>query len=194
MLILDEPTHTYWIDKVNYDSVTKIIEFLGLSRNYDGISSFYAERGKAAHKGVELVDKGTLDDSSVSEIVQPYIRGYREFLRVSGYEPKYTELMLHHPELRYAGTIDKVGILPKLGLGIMDVKTGDSIDPAVEDQLCAYEYLWNFHYPDTPINWKYALQLTADGKHNLVTKYSEAKAEDWVSIMKVYRKKQKRKY
>lgn len=193
MLILDEPTHTYWEGKQKYDSVTEIIKFLGLSRNYDGISSFYAERGKAVHKAVEFLDKGTLDDGSVSDVLRPYVSGYKNFLKESGYKPKAWETMLGHPILRFAGTIDKVGYLNDR-LGILDIKTSKSLDACVEDQLCAYKLLWDEHHPDMPALWRYALQLKDDGTYSLQTKYGNAPIEDWLSIMTVYRKKQKRMY
>lgn len=191
-LHLDEATHEYWCDGVKYDSVSKIIQTLGLSRDYSGISSFYAKRGTAVHKAVELVDKGTLDEGSVSELVRPYLSAYRKFLQESGYKPFKWEVALHHPVLRYAGTIDKVGYLPKIGLGGLDIKTASSVDAAVDDQLCAYNLLWIEHFPELPWNWRYALQLTGDGKYSLVTKYSNTPKEDWLSIMTVFRKKQKR--
>jgi hypothetical protein len=191
-LIFDEKSHTYWVGKVKHDSVTKIIQELGLSRDYSGISSFYAERGRAVHKAVELIDKGTLDESSVSDLVRPYVAAYRKFLEESGYRPHAWEVGLHHPVLRFAGTIDKVGYLPKIGLGIMDIKTASSVDPSVDEQLCAYDMLWTEHHPDMPAQWRYALQLTGDGKYSLITKYSDSPKEDWLSIMTVFRKKQKR--
>lgn len=196
-VFLDEASHVYWDkeQKKNYDSVTTIIKALGLSRNYENISSFYSERGKAVHKVVELVDKGTLLESTVSDVIKPYLEGYRKFLRDSGYKPHAWEVALGHEVLRFAGTIDKVGYLPKLGLGIMDVKTGDgTIDPAVEDQLCGYDVLWSEDNPDMPAMWRYALQLRSNGTYALITKYSKAPVEDWLSIMTVFRKKQKRAY
>ena len=190
-LHLDELTHEYWLDGIKYDSVTKILQALGLSRDYSGISSFYAERGRAVHKAVEFVDKGTLDEGTVSDLVRPYLSAYRKFLVESGYRAHAWEVALHHPVLRYAGTIDKVGFL-KDRLGILDIKTSSSLDPSVEDQLSAYGLLWTEHHSDLPVRWRYALQLTDDGKYNLCTKYSEAPMEDWLSIMTVFRKKQKR--
>jgi hypothetical protein len=190
-LYLDEATHTYWLGKTKFDSVTEILKFLGLSRCYDGISSFYSERGKAVHKAVEFVDKGTLDESSLSDLVRPYVVAYRKFLAESGYRPHAWEVPLYDSNLRFAGTIDKVGYLGDK-LGILDIKTSTSIDPAVEDQLCAYRFLWDQHHADGSSQWGYALQLKEDGTYSLCTKYSDCPAEDWRSIMTVYRKKQKR--
>lgn len=194
-IALDESTHTYWDGKQKYDSVTDILKYLGLSRNYAGISSFYAERGKAVHKAVELIDKGTLDESTVTETIRPYVAAYRKFLRESEYKPHRWEIRLGHPLLRFAGTIDKVGYLPKLGLGIGDIKTTDgTVDPSTEDQLCAYEVLWNENFPDLPILWRYAIQLKSNGDYALITRWSRTPLEDWLSIMTVYRKKQKRAF
>jgi hypothetical protein len=189
-LTLDHATHTYWLDKKKFDSVTKILAYVGLSRNYDGISSFYAQRGTAVHKAVELVDKGTLDDATLDPRIAPYVRGYRKFVRESGYKPDSWEVPLYHDGLGFAGTIDKVGTLSGR-FGILDIKTSRSLDPAVEPQLCAYTVLWNEHYPERPAEFKYALQLKDDGGYSLATKYSERSVDLWLSIMDVYRWKQR---
>jgi hypothetical protein len=75
----------------------------------------------------------------------------------------------------------------------LDIKTSRSIDPSVEPQLCAYALLWNEHHPDRPAEFKYALQLMEDGRYNLVTKYSATSVDLWLSIMTVFRWKQKRR-
>lgn len=188
-LTLDEATHTYWVGKKKFDSVTKILQDLGLARNYQGISSFYAERGKAVHRACELIDKGTLDNASLDPRVRPYVEGYRKFIRESGYQPQFWELPLYHPALGFAGTVDKLGSLNGR-FGILDIKTSRSLDPAVELQLCAYAVLWIESHPDSPPAFKYALQLTDDGGYKLHTKYSEASIELWLSAITVYRWKQ----
>lgn len=188
-LRLETATHEYWLGKRKYESVSKILAYMGLCANYANISSFYAERGTAVHKAVELVDKGTLDERTLDPRLHPYVAAYRRFLPESGYKPLRWEVPLHHDKLGYAGTIDKVGTLNGR-VGILDIKTSRSVDPAVEPQLCAYEILWNEHHPESPIQWKYALQLNDDGpagKYSLITKYSQTSVSLWLSILDVYK-------
>jgi hypothetical protein len=192
-LQLDESTHTYWIGKRKFDSVSRILQELHLCNDYTGISSFYAERGTAVHKAVEFVDKGTLDDATVDPAIGGYVQAYRRFLRESGYVPMYWEVALHHEQLGFAGSIDKGGKL-KDKFGIIDIKTSSSVDPAVDAQLCGYNVLWNENHPELPVEFKYALQLKPDGTYNLITKYSATSVDLWLSIMDVYRWKQKRRF
>lgn len=193
ILRLDEATHEYWLGKRKFDSVTHILQYLGLTNDYSNISSFYAERGTAVHKAVEYVDKGTLDDGKLDPIIRPYVAAYRRFLRESGYVPLHWEVPLHHPVLGYAGTIDKVGRLNGRP-GVLDIKTARSVDPAVELQLCAYAVLWDEHHPENPAAWKYALQLNdegPEGKYSLITKYSATSIDAWLSTLDVFKWKVK---
>ena len=189
-LTLDEATHTYWVGTRKLPSVTTIMSDLGLSHNFSGISSFYAQRGTAVHKAVELVDKGTLDDSTLDPRLSGYVSGYRRFLRESGYGAEYWEVPLYSESLSFAGTIDKLGTLNGR-FGVLDIKTSRTLDPAVELQLCAYTLLWNENRTERPAEFKYALQLTEGGDYSLTTKYSSASIDLWVSVMDVYRWKLK---
>lgn len=189
-LVLDEAKHEYWLGKRKLDSVTTILQYLGLTNDYSNISSFYAERGTAVHKAVEFLDKGTLDDATLDPICAPYVAAYRRFLRESTYSAVHWEVPLHHELLGYAGTIDKVGRLHGR-LGILDIKTSRTLDPSVEPQLCAYQILWDEHHADDPAHWKYALQLKDDGTYSLATKYSATSISLWLSIMDVYKWKVK---
>lgn len=189
ILRLDESDHSYWLGKRRFESVTHILQYLGLTRDYSNVSSFYAERGKAVHKAVELVDKGTLDEKTLDPILPPYVAAYRRFVRESGYTALHWEVPLYHDRMGFAGTIDKGGLLHGRR-GILDIKTSRSVDPAVELQLCAYEMLWAEHHANEGLDWKYALQLTDDGpegKYNLVTKYSATSVELWLSVLDIYK-------
>lgn len=195
ILRLDHATHEYWCGKRKFDSVTHILQYLGLTNDYSNISSFYAERGTAVHKAVEFVDKGTLDESKLDPICRPYVAAYRRFLRESGYVPLHWEIPIHHAVLGYAGTIDKVGSLNGR-VGVLDIKTSRAVDPSVELQLCAYKVLWDHANVDRPATWKYALQLNDDGpegKYSLITKYSATPIDTWLSVLDVYRWKIKNK-
>lgn len=184
--------HEYFLGKRKLDSVTQILQYLGLTNDYSNISSFYADRGTAVHKAVEFVDKGTLDDATLDPICAPYVAAYRRFLRESGYTPLYWEVPLYHGGLGFAGTIDKVGLLNGRR-GILDIKTSRTLDPSVEPQLCAYQILWDEHHADELSTFKYALQLKDDGTYNLATKYAATSLELWLAIMDVYKWKVKNK-
>ena len=192
MLRYDDKTHTYWDENRQYESVTTIISYLGLSRDYSGISSFYAERGKAVHKAVEFVDKGTLDDETLDPRIEGYVRAYRSFIQKTGYAPFQWEVPLHDTTLGFAGTIDKFGTLNGKR-GIIDIKTSKSLDPSTELQLCGYQVLWNCNNPEDGSEFKYALQLFEDGSFNLGTKWTDTSVDLWLSVLDTYKWKAKHK-
>lgn len=191
-LTLEPTTHTYWIGKRRFDSVTQILTELHLANDYKDVPAFYAERGTAVHKAVEFVDKGTLDESKLDPAIAGYVKGYQRFVDESKYKPEFCEVSLHHDQLGFAGTVDKLGFLNGK-FGVIDIKTSRSVDPAIEPQMCAYAVLWNEHHPEMPVEFKYGLQLKDDGTYALITKYSDTSIDLWLSVMDVYRWKQKRR-
>lgn len=186
-LRLDEETHRYFVGEDEYEAVSKILEALELSHRFSNLDAFYSIRGRAVHSAVEMVDKSSLDRDSLDPIIRPYVDAYLLFLRQSGYTPVETEFGMYDAEFRFAGTVDKIGMLNGR-LGILDVKTGQ-IDPAVDLQLSAYAYLWNKYHPDRKAEWRYALQLREDGTYNLVTKYSKTDTLIWEAVMVKFRGK-----
>lgn len=190
-LELDEKKNVYrGSDGQVYPRVTSILSALELGRSYLDIDPYYAERGRVVHRCVELIDKGTLDAGSVPTDAEPFVGAYRKFLDISGYKPWRWEISLWH-EKGFAGTLDKVGRINGR-LGLIDIKCTDSVDPLVDLQLCAYAVLWNRHFRDMPLEFKYALQLKPNGEPNLVTKYTNTPIALWDSVMEVYQWKKTR--
>lgn len=184
-LIVNEEEHTYRVGQLEYPSVTTILRSLDLSRAYRGVSDYYRDRGRAVHKAVELVDKGTLDEETLHETLIPYVGAYRCFVKDSGYQALCWELALYDEKVGFAGTLDKVGRLNGR-LGILDIKAASSIDPAAGLQLKGYEHLWNLWNEESPCQFRYVLQLTSDGKYQLVTKFKDDVTIPWSSVMDVY--------
>ena len=58
-------THTYVYRGVTLPSVTQILSDLKLSPSYLGIDRFYADRGTALHRTIQLFSAGDLDEESV---------------------------------------------------------------------------------------------------------------------------------
>lgn len=191
-LRFQDEDHSYWIGKKEYPSVTKILQALGLTPDYSTISSVYADRGKAVHKALEYVDKGTLDQETLDPRLLPYVSAYRRFVLESGYRSLYWELPMYHENLGFAGTPDKIGYLNGR-VGILDIKTSRTVDHSADLQLCGYSVLYNASYPQSPSTFKYVLQLTEDWKWNLITKYSDTLDAMWMSALDLYKWKVKYK-
>ena len=67
---------------------------------------YYLDRGTFVHQAISMYLSGTLDESSLSEGVKPFVDSAIEYITVSGYKPKHVELSLHSPLFRYCGTLD----------------------------------------------------------------------------------------
>lgn len=132
LLFFDEG-HKYTLDGEELPSVSELCRFL--SREiYNDISQFKldsaAQRGTAVHKATEVLDKyGTVD---VQEDILPYVQAYLKFRKEHEVDWKRIEYAVHHPEERYAGTIDRYGLLDGEE-ALVDLKTTYT----VHKPLCA---------------------------------------------------------
>ena len=131
MINFIEESHTYWteMDGATYmevPSVSSILtEMLGL--DYAKINPFYADRGTAVHKAIELTHEDNLDESSVDEEVKPFLDGYFDFLEKTKFKPMLWEQRLFSKRLWVAGTMDIAGTIGFQILNqrhLIDIKTG----------------------------------------------------------------------
>ena len=122
MIHFDEAAHTYTCDGAKVPSVSTIINDL-LGSDYSKIDPFYAERGTAVHKAIELHLQGELDESSLDEHVLPYFNGFKKFQKETGFEVEVTELRIFSRDLWFAGTLDLIGKIDGKKY-LLDIKTG----------------------------------------------------------------------
>lgn len=170
MLAFDAATHTYtWQGEV-VPHVTGIISHL---TSYDRIPPESLERarqqGVAVHKMVELDCKGTLAD--LPEWMFGHFDAWCRFKAESGFECWASERYLFHSRLGYAGTVDLVGLLPKLRTSkkpaVLDVKRSFYAGPAIGLQTAGYLEAANTAPGMDRIEERYALKLDANGTYRL---------------------------
>jgi len=127
----------------SFPSVTEVLHDVGLTRTYPDTRAMlgYRQRGSALHKAIELYHRGTLDLDTVHESIRPSFDKYQEFEVRHGFVMVASEVELIHPQHRYIGHLDLVGIMDG-DLALIDVKMSDSPDPASTYQLAAYAMLW----------------------------------------------------
>lgn len=138
--VLDEATHTYRIGDLVVPGVTSVLG------GYDGLE--FVDRlaletarifGRHVHQACHLDNIGALDESSLTESMAAYLEGWRRFRRESGFVVLSSEELVYHPAMRYAGTLDAVGMFPgKARPALLDIKTGDSAPRTVGPQTAAY--------------------------------------------------------
>lgn len=165
-----ESSHTYYYDDTEVPSVTQIIKAAGESTDYSGIPKHIlkraAEIGNRVHETVESfwMEFGPLfceDDSA-----NAYLRGYASFLEEVDYAHTVSEQRLFCTCHRYAGTVDKIGLINDTP-AIIDIKTTSQLNEnKVELQTAAYRHLAE-HIHDREIPKRYALQLKKNGDYVL---------------------------
>lgn len=164
-------THQYFLDGDELPSVTRILaplhDFLGIP---PAVLQHAADRGRAIHRAIELDCANDLDDATLHLELVPYIQAWRKFF--VDYEPEViaTEKQVHHPRLRYAGTLDaKMQI--RGSLYYVDYKATAQLPPTGGLQLKAYQEADQSQEPEPERNAKRAvLWLKNDGTYRLVEK------------------------
>lgn len=122
MIEFDDSTHTYTYEGAKVPSVSTIINDL-LKTDYSKIDPFYANRGTAVHKAIELYLQGDLDESSLDEHVTPYFKAFLKFENDTGFIVEQTELRIFCERLWFAGTLDLIGSIDGKKY-LLDIKTG----------------------------------------------------------------------
>ena len=163
ILTLEKEKHEYELDGEILPSVSEITRFI--SRELYGEVNQYtldraAERGTNVHKLTEALDK--YGSCEADEELLPYLQAYVEFR--SKHECEWTEIerSMFHPDLRYAGTLDRLGTVDGENI-IMDIKTSSQIQTvAVTAQLTLYQMMCEAN--GIKVGGLYVLQLKKDGK------------------------------
>lgn len=158
--------HIYEYRGERIPSVSEILRFM--SREVYGDIDKYvldnaAQRGTAVHSATEALDRyGTVE---CSEDIYGYIQAYARFLNEHTVEWKYIEAPIAHRRMKYAGTIDRAGMVDGC-FAIVDLKTNAAIKkPLVKAQLNGYRKLLTERRER--IENLYCLQLLPDGRYRL---------------------------
>lgn len=160
-LKFQEAGHRYFIGSREVLSVTTVLEEAGISKPFYGGARgrFYAARGTAVHTATQLDDEDDLDEDTLDEQLLGYLEGWREFRRISGFEPTLIEQTVADPLLGYAGTLDRVGMMGGR-LVLIDIKTG-SVPKWAGPQTGAYGRLIL-----KPVD-RYVVRLEDTGRYSL---------------------------
>ena len=167
VLVCDENNRIKTVDGMEKPHITDVLRDVGISKSFEGVDPWYAERGTAVHVACKLINEGTLDDSTVSEEIRPYVTAYQRWLVSSNFIADASEIPLYSTLHDFCGTLDIVGKLPIVGQSVIDIKSSSSIDPAVELQVGAQAILWEENNQTQPILGRYVLQLKSDGTYRL---------------------------
>ena len=158
VLTFDESTHTYTLDGYRLPSVTQVLERTGIvdySFIPPRIRDMALERGSAVHAAIALDLENDLDEASV-EPIMGYVIAARNARRDLGIvKPDLFEQRGHHPQYRYAGTVDLIA-----GDVLLDWKT-NSAEWWVRLQTAAYAAM----QPEPGRFKRIAVELHDDGSY-----------------------------
>jgi len=155
-----EVDHTYWLGKERLPSVTEILRDVGFSNPYADSESARL-RGKYVHEATALYDRGRLDESSLDPVIVPYVGAWKRFVQDTAFRPRLIEHSGYHAGLRYAGTLDRVGLLGNKRMVLLDIKSG-AVGAATRLQTAGY-----LGITIKPCVERYAVELRATGQYSL---------------------------
>jgi hypothetical protein len=173
-LRFDAGTHTYtWAD-APVPSVTQALEEAGIVdywRIPEPVCQMALERGRAVHLAAQWDDEGVL--ARCPESLAGYLVGWRAFRANYGVELQLIEHRGFNPAYRYAGTLDRTGLIGGgSSVALIDLKTNES-PWWVRLQLAAYAAF--FEKPRT--FRRMAVELHSDGSYRV----DEFPSREWQS-------------
>lgn len=127
-LLERDADHIYrWKGQIAGPSITQMLALCGVT-DYSFLTEEHTLKGRAVHRGIELLELGRLRWDTVDDVVKPYIDGYQNFKAHTGFVPfkRFIEWAFYHPFLRYPGQIDIFGtigdqlILPDFKSGTLE--------------------------------------------------------------------------
>ena len=191
-LVFEEETHRYFLDGKEVPSVSALLEPLNKSVYSDipsDILQAAAERGTAVHRATEDIDAGISFD--FCEEWFGYIEAYMDFKKEHEVKWFATEQMYASKKHKFAGTVDRVGMIDD-NFSILDIKTTSTIHKTlVIPQLTLYEMLYDEEVGVDKVEKRYILQLQKKGKYKLQEFEQNAKLAK--ALLEIYKFKEKNK-
>lgn len=163
MLKFDAATHTYSWNGITIPSVTQVLgQLVDLSMIPRDVLERKRQIGQWVHAAIELDLNDDLDEESIDDEWRGYFDGWRKFKAESGFVMQEAEQQVFSPKFGYAGTLDLLGELPKLGQALIDTKCTAMLYPTVGPQTAAYAEARGVTKAG-----RFALQLKPNGTYNL---------------------------
>lgn len=193
VLQFDSITHTYTLDGRRLESVTEVLEDVGLIEMPDAAPSVLEaarRRGTVVHEAVAYDTANDLDESSVPPEYMGYVLAARRFRMDTEFQSELVEHRGFHPQFQYAGTLDlkgtgKINSLRRRVL--VDFKTGVAL-AWVRYQLAAYAGF----FASPGAEGRVCVELHADGTYRQFTFAPETFRNDFdvfLSTLTIYRVK-----
>jgi hypothetical protein len=181
-LRFDPVEHRYYLDPegVEIPGVTRALEECGLT-DFSMVPRHILEaaqqRGTDVHNALHYLDDGELDQNSLTEEMHGYVMAYLKFKNQMRFEPTLVEHFVHSLAFRWAGRLDRVGLIERKDGGhdrlVVDFKSG-LVLPAHRIQLAAYVS----GLPDPRAHRRMTLELDSDGTYKCHEYDSQSYGQD----------------
>jgi hypothetical protein len=159
----DAENHEYFLDDRRLESVTEILGDAGLT-DYRFSQEWYMTRGKYIHAASEMIDRGTLDWTTLDPVLVPFCEAYQHFVEDCRPEIILSEKPMYHAGHLYAGTPDRAVTANGI-TALIDIKTGVP-NRATAIQLSAYREMIRVS-EDIHCAKCFSLHLRDDGNYRL---------------------------
>ena len=177
MILFNEEAHTYTVNGVEFKSVTTILSAVGVTYYFESQATEIAMiRGSFVHEAIKLFNDGTLDESTLDPVIEPYFQAYKKFMHLTGFKTESWEIVSANTELGYAGTYDVIGILNNKRV-LIDFKTGVINKVSCRLQTAAYAHLDSVG----KLAARYSLQLKENMDFRLSKPYTNLR-EDYTKF------------
>lgn len=166
-LLFREQSHTYLLDGSQIPSVSDLCRFLRQEAYKDAPAwrmEAAAARGSAVHAATQALDSDGC--AGAPDEYLPYVQAYAAFHREHMVCWELIEKPFYHPDLLYAGTIDRYGTVDGHA-SLVDIKTTYTLcKPLCAAQLNLYRLMLAANGID--VQRLYILHLKRDGTYKLV--------------------------
>lgn len=193
-LLFFDQGHKYTLDGEELPSVSELCRFI--SREVYGDVTQYtldnaADRGTRVHKACEALD--LYGKVEVSDDILPYLQAYMKFRKEHAVHWDKVEYAGHHAADRYAGTLDRVGMVDGKRC-IVDLKTSY----AVQKQLAIAQLNLYRRIMEQDGTWEaealYILHLEKDGEPKLIEfERNDKVPESLLTLHNLMKKKRRKK-
>lgn len=197
MLDFDPTSHSFTLDGLPIPNVTRVLAPLqDMNPGYAFLEQA-RRRGTAVHAMTEQYDDARRrlelwkpDDDPMAEVVAPYLDAWAKFLDDTGFEVHAIEEQVFSRRHRYAGILDRLGVLNGRRV-VIDIKATAAISPVMGIQLAAYQAAVNEGRPKAEQYPKrFVCQLRNDTSYRLQEFRDRADVTVFLALLTIHQWKE----
>lgn len=188
-LEFDPVAHIYRVNGKIVPNVTKVLDttLVDFSMVKPSDLEFARVRGVAVHRACELYDRDDLNWDTLDPQIVPYLEAWIRFKKENDFIVLNNELKVYSPSYRYAGTLDRTGLLGGKGGShdLVDIKARTSMTPEIGPQTAAYGNAFTELYR-IKLNRRFSLQLLPDGHYRMREYNDPSDLSTFLSCLQIY--------